>query len=255
MYSEAKRCIYENNQLAEVICQLRFPEILTIKTQTPTEFQEVIRSVFPHYSANKEILPTNTNPGNGNINMNYQFMSEDGKWRVNLTSKFISLTCADYTCWEAFAKKLDLPLAAFIKTYNPALFERIGLRYINFFSRSALQLTDKPFSELFTPPYLGLLGDDDVKETSTARSSIDAQIKIKGGNHLNIHAGPGIVKKKGQTDQEIKFILDLDFYSMGNTPINYAAVTLESLHSQSYPVFRGAITNTLHEALGPDNDD
>ena len=117
MYSEKNRCIYEKNQLAEVICQLRFPEILTIRNQVPAEFQEIIRAKFPHYSANKELLPPTINPGSGEVNMNYQFTSDDGLWRINLTSKFISLTCAKYTCWEEFAKKLDLPLAAFIKTW------------------------------------------------------------------------------------------------------------------------------------------
>ena len=59
-------------------------------------------------------------PGNLTIEkqdpvINYQFASADGVWRVNLTSKFISLACTNYTCWEDFAKKLDKPLVSFIK--------------------------------------------------------------------------------------------------------------------------------------------
>ncbi len=254
MHSDQKRCIYGKNQLADVICQLRFPEILTINSQAPADFQELIRSEFPRYSANKELVPSRAAPGSGNMNMNYQFISEDGVWRVNVTSTFISLACAKYTCWEAFAKKLDLPLAAFIKTYKPAFFERIGLRYINFISREELQLTDVPFSELFAPAYLGLLGEEDVPESSAVRSGVDAQIKIKGGCQVNIHAGPGIVKKNGQTDKEVKFILDQDLFLSGNTPVNYSAGALEALHSQAYPIFRGAITDALHEALEPDSE-
>ncbi len=30
MFSQEQRCIYQKNQLIEVICQLRFPEILSI---------------------------------------------------------------------------------------------------------------------------------------------------------------------------------------------------------------------------------
>ena len=35
MHSYENRCIYEQNQLGEVICQLRFPEILSINTTIP----------------------------------------------------------------------------------------------------------------------------------------------------------------------------------------------------------------------------
>ena len=47
MLSNEPRCIYENNQLADVICQLRFPQILAIQANLPVQFQEAIRDEFP----------------------------------------------------------------------------------------------------------------------------------------------------------------------------------------------------------------
>ena len=35
MFSQEERCLYRNNQLGNVICQLRFPEILTIEASVP----------------------------------------------------------------------------------------------------------------------------------------------------------------------------------------------------------------------------
>ena len=49
MLSSEVRCLYRRNQLVEVICQLRFPEILSIGTQVPDAFQEAIRDAFPQY--------------------------------------------------------------------------------------------------------------------------------------------------------------------------------------------------------------
>ena len=49
MFSHEPRCIYRHNQLADVICQLRFPEILAIGTNLPVDFQESIRAEFPLY--------------------------------------------------------------------------------------------------------------------------------------------------------------------------------------------------------------
>ena len=134
MFSNDNRVIYGKNQLGEVICQLRFPEILTIEANIPAQFQEAIRGDFPHYSVRKEApapklagTPGNMSLQNQPMSNNYQFVSADGVWRVNLTSKFISLSCSRYTCWEDFAGKLDKPLAAFIQIYKPAYFERVGL--------------------------------------------------------------------------------------------------------------------------------
>ena len=146
---------------------------------------------------------------------------------------------------------LDKPLAAFIQLYKPACFDRVGLRYLNFFSRKALELEDVPFRELFEPAYVGLLGDEDVPEPTVSRSGVDAEMAIRGGCRLKLHAGPGKVTMAGKTDEEVKFILDLDLYMSAKVPVNLSAGALQTLHSQAYGVFRGAITQKLHDAMEP----
>ena len=258
MFSQEMRQIYAHNQLAEVICQLRFPEILTINNTPPADFQELIRSEYPLYSVTVETpaptlrgVPGNMQLQNAPSANNYQFASADGSWRVNLTSKFISLSCTNYLSWEGFAQKLDKPLASFIKTYKPAFFERIGLRYLNFISRKELELEDTPYRELITPAYLGVLNEETLEEAATLRSSVDAEVVIRGGCHVKIHAGPGMVTQKGQKQKEIKFVFDQDLYMNGNVPVNLSAGALETLHSQAYPIFRDAISDKLHQAMEP----
>ncbi len=243
MISNEPRVIYENNQLGEVICQLRFPEILTIQAELPAKFQDAIRGEFPRYVLRKE------KAGSDGQSNNYQFMTDDGTWRINLTSKFISLSTSRYRCWEEFAAMLDGPLAAFIRLYHPACFDRVGLRYLNFFSRKALAMEGVPFRELFQPAYLGLLGEEDVEEFATVRSGVDAEMSIQGGAKLKLHAGPGKVTIGGRADEEVKYILDLDLYMSAKVPVNLSAGALQTLHSQAYGIFRGAITDRLHDAL------
>lgn len=257
MISNEPRCYYRSNQLGEVICQLRFPEILTIGANVPVQFQEAIRDEYPQYTARKEAPPPRLTGAPGNLTVenqpqtiNYQFVSADGVWRVNLTSKFISLSCSRYTNWEDFARKLDKPLVAFIKTYKPAYFERVGLRYLNFISRKDLEL-DVPFCEMMSPCYLGLLAEDDVQESATTRCSIDVEMNLRGGCKAKLHAGPGLVKRNGQQDSEVKFIFDQDLFMAGNVPVNMSAGALQTLHSQAWGIFRGAITDTLHQAMHP----
>ena len=54
MFSTDDRMILRKNQVAEVICQLRFPEILMIEAKIPADFQEAIREEYPQYSVHKE---------------------------------------------------------------------------------------------------------------------------------------------------------------------------------------------------------
>ena len=258
MFSPKGRCIYRHNPLAEVICQLRFPEILAIGARPPVDFQEAIRNEFPLYNPKQEVsapkitgIPGHFSLENRPATVNYQFSSSDGVWRVNLTSKFISLSCSRYTCWEDFARRLDKPLAAFIQVYKPAHFERVGLRYLNFISRKSLELEDVPFASLIESCYLGPLAESDVAEQAFVRCNIDIETAIRGGCRLKLHAGPGLIKKPGQVDNEIKFIFDQDLFMPGNIPVNHSAGALQTLHSQSYSIFRGAITDVLHEAMGP----
>ncbi len=258
MFSSAPRCRYGTHQLAEVICQLRFPEILTIGATDPVEFQEAIREEFPRFLRRQEVPAPKITGAPGNMTLqnqksviNYQFSSPDGTWRVNLTNGFISLACTRYTSWEEFAAHLDKPLAAFIQIYKPAYFERIGLRYLNFISRSSLGLEGVPFSELILPCYLGPLSEEDVLESTSTRCSVDCELALRGGCRVKLHAGPGLVKRGGKEDPEVKFIFDQDLFMPGQLPLNLAAGALQTLHSQAGSIFRGAITQKLHEAMEP----
>lgn len=258
MFSTKDRCHYRSNQIAEVICQLRFPEILSIGTTAPAAFQDAIRDEFPQFIRRQDLPAPKITGMPGHLSLenqpgviNYQFSSADGTWRVNLTSRFISLTCNRYSSWEDFAKKLDKPLAAFIQIYKPAYFERIGLRYLNFISRYELGLEGVPFSQLIAPCYLGPLMEEDVQEANSTRCNIDAELNIRGGCRLKVHAGPGFVKKNGKSDQEVKFIFDQDLFMPGQVPVNLSAGALQTLHAQAWSIFRGAITDQLHNAMDP----
>lgn len=262
LYSDNPRVHYKKAQLAEAICQFRFPTILSIGAREPVDFQEAIRSMFPRYAAKQEQpVPRIANPGTPQAKLetpspvvNYNFVSADGQWKLNLTNSFISLSTVSYPGWEEFGQHFDLPLAQFIRIYQPSFFQRIGLRYVNIFSRQALELEGEPWRELFTAPYLGVLAEEDVDETRTRKCSVDVDLDLDSSCRARVHAGPGMVKKNipnAPADTEVKFILDLDLYMAGQIDPRMAAAGLETLHRHSTPIFQGAITDKLHTALEP----
>ena len=87
-----------------------------------------------------------------------------------------------------------------------------------------------------------------VEKTFT-RNALDVECTIRNGCRAKIHAGIGIVKKNGQTSNEVTFIFDQDLYMPGQLPVNLSAGALQTLHFQANSLFRGAITDTLHDAM------
>ena len=102
MFSQEERCIYTNNQLMEVICQLRFPTILAVGAREPVDFQDAVRGIFPRYQQRQDQLPPKVTQIPGQAPRvepqkpvtNHQFMTADGHSRINLTQDFISLTAS-----------------------------------------------------------------------------------------------------------------------------------------------------------------
>lgn len=262
LYSDHPRVHYDKAQLAEVICQLRFPAILSIGTREPVDFQEAVRSMFPRYAAREERpAPRISGLGTPGAKLeaqkpvtNHNFISADGRWKLNLTNTFISLSTVAYPGWEEFGNHFDLPLAQFIRIYQPAFFERIGLRYVNIFSRKKLDLEGDLWRDLIAAPYLGVLAAGDVEERSVRKCSVDVELNLDNTCRAKLHAGPGMVKQNtpnAPQDPEAKFILDMDLYMGGQLDPRMAAGGLETLHGHSTALFQGAITDRLHSALEP----
>lgn len=254
LFSDNARYQYASSPLIEVICQLRFPTILSIGSTEPAQFQEVVRADFPRYVARQEQQPPRL--VNGKLEQtppitNYNFITADGLWKINLTQNFIALSTLRYTRWEEFAQKLDKVLALFIQIYQPAFFERIGLRYVNAFSRKRLNLEDALWDDLVNAPFIGVLSEPDVDEKITSKCSLDVEMSLGENRRMKLHAGPGMLGD-GKKDPEPKFILDGDFSVLERQiPAQRIAGDLDTLHDYAVRLFNAAITQELHDAMGP----
>ena len=262
LFSAHTRAQYRKAPAHEVICQLRFPTILSINTVEPADFQEAIRAEFPKYARRQDTTPPKITLVNGSAPkveqqppvINYHFLSADNQWKLNLTKDFIALSTLHYTGWEEFARHLDKPLAAFIKLYKPAYFQRVGLRYVNIFSRSSLGIEDAKWAELISPAYVGPLCQPDAMEENFLNCASDLLLQLDSSCRAKIHAGPGRLKNTAQgapQDPEVKFIFDMDLSMGGDVPCTLSAAGLETLHGHATRIFEGAVTDRLRTAMGP----
>ena len=91
------------------------------------------------------------------------------------------MSTVNYTRWEEFYAKFKLVLANFVDVYHPAFYERIGLRYIDAFSREKLNITDKSWKELIQSPWIGPLSN--VNEGDIINLGIDTEYILD--NHVS----------------------------------------------------------------------
>ena len=253
-FPDASRVVYTHNPLVEVLCQFRFPPILTIETELPSEFQKSIREDYPLYSEKTELtFKVVEDPKSApNINppvtqrKNHEFLSADGQWKINLTRDFITFSTLSYTRWEDFKAHCIVPFEEFTKIYNPPFITRIGLRYKDVIVRSTLGLNEVSWTELLKPHVLGMMSSEvsnDISDTSHV-----TEIKLDDGVSA-VRIANGIV-----TDIETKelcYSIDSDFFITQNTKIDDVTAKLDYFNKNSSRLIQWCITEKLHNAMEP----
>ncbi len=253
------RVIYNKNPLDNVICQARFPTMLKIDTELPSAFQEKLFPQYINLTEGQEVffdiqLGSKPNTPAEDIKQltppaikNYEFASEDSKWKVNLTRNFISLSTTSYVKWEEFRARFVSALNAFIDVYKPVLFTRIGLRYIDIIVRSKLGLDNMEWEELIKPPFLGILASSELRDSV---KHFQATFVIDLGEdqgEVRINTGTIKATESGETS----FMIDSDFYELKRKGKNELLDKLNYFHSKASGLFRMCITNRLHNAMEP----
>ena len=251
-FPASDRVIYTRNPLTEVVCQLRFPPILTIETELPARFQEAIRDRFPLLTEAQPALPqgfpanlAKLLPAGIRTQRVYEFSSEEPRWKLTLSKDWIALSCTRYEHWESFREMLRPALDALLRQYRPSFFTRIGLRYVNLIQRSVVGLKDVNWSDLIrgyiapemSTPIAGELVDTD--------HTLIVRLDDKGGKVRVYH---GLAQHESG---EQVYLIDNDFSTEQKTEVADATNKLDHFHQQSGNLFRWCIADRLHNAMEP----
>ena len=255
VFPESPRVIYEKNTLSEVICQLRFPTILRIESESPADFQERVRGEYPLFrEKHGPDLPPDVPAEMAKVfaatlpaAKAYNFLSADEVWTVSLTKDFLALTTNRYERWEDFKARLESPREALVDFYKPAFFSRIGLRYINVIRRSTLGFdNDTSWSDLLKDWVLGELARSELigRVEHVAREAV---VELEQESKVRIRHG---LAKDGETG-ELVFAIDADYFTEQRTEVGDAIATLDRFNRESGHLFRWYATERLHRAMGP----
>ncbi|MBI2853257.1 MAG: TIGR04255 family protein [Chloroflexi bacterium] len=261
-FKESQRVVYDKNPLVEVICQFKFPTILRIGSGEVAGFQDRVRADYPLYerkepafqftnvpkefSAIFEQLPFPKSLGIAS----QKFMTKDKTRSISLSQDFLSVAETDYKRWEMFKVEVEKAEQALRQEFRPAFYSRIGLRYKDLIIPQAIGLGGKKWNELLQNHIVGELGDQDVADNIseiTTRSIIQLS-EVPGAIVVLSH---GLVKD--QSGQAAAYLLDADFsLEKPAEGIDGAFEVLEEFHGLAGRLFRWAIRDTLHQAMGPE---
>ncbi len=263
-----ERVVYENNPLAEVVCQVRFEPLGALTEST----LETLRQAFSsagysniHEEISLSFAPQVAAEGNApqvpivlpQVRIHH-FTTNDKYWRASVCSEFVALTCLKYSNWGEFLERLTVILQAAEAGITNARPTRLGLRYKDVIERESLGLADVPWHELIAPFLLGPITPNALAE---GQVPLDADIgNFFSHSILRLESSMLLLQSSLLTStdgQKRAFLIDADFYNEGDVPEDLMTnpdvlpKKLEALHANAGALFRRGITRRLHDALRP----
>ncbi len=254
LFPPSPRVIYNKAPLIQVICQLRFPLLLSIESAPPVEFQERIRDHFPLLEKAANPLPADLPQKVVEMiraqtsAVTYQFLTEDRASTVTLTPSSLALTADKYTQWEHFRDSLRVPLTALIEIYKPSFFSRIGLRYQDAIDRIELGLEGIAWSKLLRREVLGELVLPQFEANLDKVANRTLRLKLPNGQgSVQLQHGLGDIPDR----KDLCYMIDIDFFTENRTEVSDAESALNHYNSIAGHAFRWCISGTLRDALEP----
>ena len=243
-----------NAPLVRVIAQLRFPLVASIEQRDfIAPFQEAIRASYPilrQEQTQQLLFGANIAPAVRATGTAWRFNSEDGHWRVSLTSDFLALETTRYTSRSNFLERLQAVVTALASQIDPKLLDRLGIRYVDRISGDALA----DIGRLVRPEVRGLAGSPaatsvshSITETIFARD--DAQVLVRWGQlppHVTVD--PAAI----EPSEAPSWILDLDMFSSKSVPFSVDGVITDARRymERLYTFFRWAVTDEFLRHFG-----
>ena len=246
------RVVYEKNPLAEVICQVRFPRLLSVEAAGPAKLQDAILTRFPLLEEQDSFAimlgPQGADFGS-KPGKSYIFLTQDRRWKFAVSPGSFSLSTEDYNDWNEFSEQLSSVIQQFFNSYSPALLSRVGLRYRDIIDRERLGIGSRHWKNLINPQLLGIMAETLIPEEAYSNSHSIYRWDFETVSLLLQH---GFVGRIGGGPSKA-YMFDIDYFIEKERPFsetNVVAVA-EALHAYAGPLFRWAISDELHNALKP----
>lgn len=165
--------------LHRMICQLRFPQLLSIGDPEIREIQKAFAENYPNASRASIVIRAEINSA-GKISTEssdlYRFEAEDGT-AINLTDQTISYETARYSRFHGFAKSWEEIARVVSDKLGIQRQNRLGLRYTNILKRQGVNAMEDWRGQI--APHL-LIAETSINEAFDASASLSQhQIRFR----------------------------------------------------------------------------
>jgi len=250
------RRILKNNPLQQVVCQVRFDEADALSDRkTARRFFDKLGGVdgpFPKFAqilAQRVIINPQAGPGETPTTeqqRGWRFSNAAGDCHITLLPDSLALETTSYPGWDEFAPHLQLALDVLAEEADPAIEQRLGLRFVN------LIIHDKVRSG---PDWNGYIVADLLAPAQHLRlgSGIVAtqhRVVLDLGEDLRCILSYGLAPDANGTGRP-GYILDLDVFRELSAPFSAADVFKASvlMNDRAVSLFQQMITPKLLDFL------
>jgi len=172
----------------------------------------------------------------------WRLSSETGDWIVTLMPDHVSLETTSYTTWEDdFQPRLKALIEATAKCVEPAIEQRLGLRYVDRIRE--LELTSiGAWRDYIAPELLGPILHEQL---GPAIAGAAQQLLL----HVDDHVRAGVRHGPVSNDESgyIDYLLDYDLFRQGGRPFDVEGLVsaTEQLNLGALQLFQTSVTEQL----------
>jgi uncharacterized protein (TIGR04255 family) len=233
----ADRFQLENDQLAQVVCQIKFSPVLRIRQDDAVvPFQEAIRATYPRYGKQQGVHVLLTPAGiqqQTAEGAQHRFEDTDGRFRVVLAPDFIALETTHYSDIDDFAERIAALAATVLEHYSPTEIQRVGLRFINELRFTAADPKNEMIDAI-EPALLGAAGAPELADVVQGAQQVlelhgdDRRMLVRHGLQPGgTTVDPTAVLAAGTPPAELNqpfYLLDIDVFAERNVRYSQEAV-------------------------------
>jgi uncharacterized protein (TIGR04255 family) len=179
----------------------------------------------------------------------WRLSAVDGSWQISAASNSLAVEATRYGTWEAdFSPRLRQALEALREVGAPVIESRLGLRYINVLTGSAVgkppMSAANELAGLIAPWLLGPLTESCLQDSVQA-SQGRATFSFEQANAILNH---GVISTE---THELGYLIDIDTFREGGRALRIDEVLTQSsaLHNVALGLFQASLTSEALKAM------
>ncbi|MGB7962895.1 MAG: TIGR04255 family protein [Propionicimonas sp.] len=230
-----------------VVCQVRHEPVPSVAEADRVPLVQEQLSKWCDRVEPVSSLPPGLPPGvvaaSASTPSGWRFLSERG-WIVTLNTDSFAVECTRYATWTAFNELLSSVITTVSSTYGPKLTQRVGLRFIDRFSRAESALPAQWIGWL-DPAVLGF-GAHPTLGGATLVAQTSSELVVEG---LRANIRGSIATDN--TPNGYSFVLDTDCFDdrVRRFDVEDVSAVIKRLHDLNLRLFQTVITDELYAEI------